>query len=324
MSARVGAACTAGTAAAPLWSRFLAYQEERFPLAGYAPLIAVFTFSAAAYSRVARGAPGFVPLDRFAAGALTALVFFFLLRVLDEHKDAEVDRRYRPELPVPRGLVSLVELRWMGGAALVAALLVNLWFAPVLLWACLAVAAWAALMTKEFWIPEWLRAHPTAYLVSHMAIMPMIDGYTTGLDWLAEGAEPPAGLWLFLLVTFLNGVVIEVGRKIRAPHGEREGVDSYTKAWGTRAAPLVWLAVLAATAATAWLAAREVGIGGVAAVVLPLAALAAAVPVVRFLRRPDAGPARRIETAAGGWTIAMYLFLGAGPFLARWVGAALG
>ncbi|HEX7242352.1 MAG TPA: hypothetical protein VF263_18840, partial [Longimicrobiaceae bacterium] len=206
-----------------LASRLAVYQRERFPLAGYVPLIAVFTFSAAAYSRLARGAPGFVPPERFAVGAATALVFFFGLRVLDEHKDAGVDRRFRPELPVPRGLVSLAELRRVGGGALALVLLLNAWVAPVLLWACLAVAAWAALMTKEFFVPEWLRAHPAAYLVTHMAVMPMIDGYTTGLDWLAEGARAPAGLWFFLLVTFLNGVVIEVGRKVRAPEGEREG-----------------------------------------------------------------------------------------------------
>ena len=314
----------AAVRAAPLAERFLAYQKERFPLAAYVPLIAVFTFSAAAYSRVARGEPGFVPLGRFAVGVLTALVFFFLLRVLDEHKDAEVDRRYRPELPVPRGLVSLAELRRISGAALALVVLLNLVVAPVLLWACLAVAVWAALMTREFFVPEWLRAHPTAYLVTHMAIMPMIDGYTTGLDWLAEGAQPPAGLWLFLLVTFLNGVVIEVGRKIRTPEGEREGVDTYTKAWGIRAAPLIWLGVLAATAGTAWLAARQVGIGPAAAVLLPAGAALAAVPALRFLLHPDAVPAKRIETASGGWTIAMYLLLGAGPFVARWIGGGHG
>jgi 4-hydroxybenzoate polyprenyltransferase len=304
--------------------RFARYQRERFPFAGYVPLIAVFTFSAAAYSRLARGALGFVPLDRFLVGAFTALVFFFLLRVLDEHKDAEVDRRYRPELPVPRGLVSLAELRAVAAAALALVVVLNLLVAPVLLWACLAVAAWAALMTKEFFVPRWLRAHPAAYLVTHMAIMPMIDGYTTGLDWLAEGAEPPSGLWLFLLVTFLNGVVIEVGRKIRAPGGEREGVDTYTGAWGDRAAPLVWLATLAATALTAWLAARHVGIGGVAAVLLTVAAVATALPALRFLRAPEPASAKRIETASGAWTIAMYLLLGAGPFVARWLGGPLG
>lgn len=265
-----------------------------------------------------------MPPGLFAAGALTALVFFFLLRVLDEHKDAEVDRRYRPELPVPRGLVTLAELRRVGSAALLLVLLLNALVAPVLLWACLAVALWAALMTKEFFVPEWLRARPAAYLATHMAIMPMIDGYTTGLDWLAAGAEPPAGLGLFLVVTFLNGVVIEVGRKIRAPGGEREGVDTYTKAWGVRAAPAVWLTTLAATAATAWLAARHVGVGPEAALVLAAAGGAAALPALLFLRRPDAARARRIETASGAWTIAMYLLLGAGPWAARWIGGGPG
>jgi 4-hydroxybenzoate polyprenyltransferase len=309
---------------APLLRRLAAYQAERFPLAAYIPLITVFTFSAAAYSRLARGAPGFIPTGRFIVGALTALVFFFMLRVLDEHKDAEVDRRYRPELPVPRGLVSLRELRAVGGGALAGVVLLNALVAPVLLWAMLAVAAWAALMTREFFVPRWLRAHMAAYLVTHMAIMPMIDGYTTGLDWLAEGAEAPAGLGLFLLVTFLNGIVIEIGRKIRAPGGEREGVDTYTAAWGTRRAPLVWLATLAATAVTAWLAARHVGIGAVAAILLAVAALATAAPALRFLRAPTASSAKGIETAAGAWTIAMYLLLGAGPFVARWLGGHVG
>ena len=90
-----------------------------------------------------------MPWPLFVVGALTALVFFFLLRVLDEHKDQDVDRRWRPELPVPRGLVSLAELRWIGGsrAGLVLgaepagrARCCSLPFA--------GVAVWAALMTQ--------------------------------------------------------------------------------------------------------------------------------------------------------------------------------
>src|SRR5260370_38008999 len=111
-----------------------------------------------------------------------------MLRVLDEHKDAAVDRRYRPELPVPRGLVTLADLRWAGGGALVTVLALNALLAPVLLLPCLAIAVWAALMTREFFVREWLRAHPAAYLISHMAIMPMIDIYTTGLGLIAARA----------------------------------------------------------------------------------------------------------------------------------------
>src|SRR6186997_1556169 len=94
------------TSSPGLARRFWTYQKERFPLAAYAPLVAVFTFSAAAYSRVLRGDPGFISLDLYLLGVCTSLVFFFMLRVLDEHKDALTDALYRPELPVPRGLVS--------------------------------------------------------------------------------------------------------------------------------------------------------------------------------------------------------------------------
>jgi len=42
-------------AGASLARRLLAYQAERFPLAGFAPLITSFAFSSAAFSPLARG-----------------------------------------------------------------------------------------------------------------------------------------------------------------------------------------------------------------------------------------------------------------------------
>jgi 4-hydroxybenzoate polyprenyltransferase len=300
--------------------RLALYQQERFPLARYAPLVAVFTFSATAYSRLLRGAPGYIPPSLFVAGVFTTLVLFFLLRVLDEHKDAATDRLYRPELPVPRGLTSLGELRAAGAAALAIAVALNALLAPRLLWALGIFALAVALMTKEFFAGPWLRRHVTAYLLTHMTIMPVVDAYTTGLDWLAAGAAPRAGLGFFLAVTFLNGVVLEVGRKIRAPGDERKGVDTYSAAWGVRAAPRIWIGVLIGTAATAWLAARAAGAGQVTAILLIGMWLLAARAARPFLRAPSRAEAQRIENAGGLWTLSMYLLLGAGPFVARWVG----
>lgn len=307
---------------ASLLRRLAAYQAERFPLASYVPLIAAFTFSSAAYSRLARraaGTPeaeGFVPLRLYIVGALTSLTFFFALRVLDEHKDAEADRRFRPELPVPRGLVSLAELRAVGGAAVALVLVLNAIVAPVLLIPFALVTGWAALMTKEFFVRDWLRAHLGAYLVTHMLIMPMIDAYTTGLDWLVAGFGPPGSLPFFLGVTLANGSLVEIGRKLRLPDREREGVDSYTREWGPRGAPLAWLAVLLCSATFAWRAAFGSGFAReTALVVFPTAAFAA-IPALRFLKRRD--PAGRwVETTSGLWSIVTYLTLGAGPFVAR-------
>lgn len=304
-------------ASASLARRLLAYQAERFPLAGFVPLITSFAFSSAAFSRLARGEPGFIDVRLFAVGAFTALVFFFMLRVLDEHKDADLDRRYRPELPVPRGLVSLAELRWTGGAALAVAVALNAVFFPILMLPFLAVAVWATLMTTEFFVRAWLRVHITAYLLTHMAIMPIIDAYTTGLDWLIAGADPPHGLLLFLAVTFANGVLIEVGRKIRDPDGEREGVDTYTGAWGLRVAPAVWIVTLVASAVLACLAAGHTGTAVAATVVLGVMGSGCTLPAVRFLRSPSAAGAAAIERASQLWPLATYLMLGAGPFVTR-------
>jgi len=308
------------TGRAGLLARFWAYQRERFPLAGFVPIIAAFTFSSAAYSRLARGSSGFIPWGRFGVGALTALVFFFLLRVLDEHKDQDIDRRFRPELPVPRGLVSLGELRAIGGCGLAVVVALNALVLPALLVPIVIVAVWATLMTREFFVRDWLRVHPTAYLLTHMAIMPLIDTYTTGLDWLSVGRHLPSGLGLFLGVTFMNGMLIEIGRKLRAPGAEREGVDTYTRAWGLRRAPVVWLLLLAAAASLATLALRHVGSGALELGTIGLALLWAALAAVRFLRRPDAARATGVEQASQLWMFATYLALGTLPFLVRSLG----
>jgi UbiA prenyltransferase family protein len=307
----------AATRRAGLPARFWAYQRERFPVAGFVPIIVAFTFSSAAYSRLARGSTGFIPWSRFGIGALTALVFFFMLRVLDEHKDQDVDRRFRPELPVPRGLVSLGELRAIGGGALAVAVTLNALTLPALLVPIAIVAGWATLMTREFFVRSWLRAHATAYLLTHMAVMPLIDTYTTGLDWLSVGPRLPSGLGWFLGVTFMNGMLIEIGRKLRAPDAEREGVDTYTRAWGLRRAPVVWLILLGTAASLGTLALRHVGSGALELGTIGLALLWAVRAAVRFLRRPDAASARGVEQASQLWMFATYLALGTLPFLVR-------
>ena len=48
-------------------------------------------------------------------------------------------------------------------------------------------------MSAEFFAPERLRTRPLLYLVSHMAIVPLIDLYATACDWMVAGAHrrPP-------------------------------------------------------------------------------------------------------------------------------------
>ncbi len=295
--------------------RFWIYLSERFPPFAHGILISIFTFSAISYSRICRGAEGFISLGDYLIGISLTISLFFLVRVFDEFKDKEEDAKYRTYLPVPRGLISLKELRWVGitVAALQIALL--LIFQMPMLWLYLMVLAYLCLMGVEFFIPRWLKAHQIAYITSHMFIIPLVDVYATGLDFLLEGVDPPPGLGFFFLVSYLNGMVLEFGRKIRAPHKEEEGVLSYTSLYGTRGGTFIWLALLGITLTASQAAAYYAGLGWTAALILLGLFVLCALPGLVFIRNKKEKPSKYIEYASGLWTAGMYLTLGALPML---------
>lgn len=293
--------------------RWWTYQQERFPLAAHGPLVAALAVSAVGHSALLRGEagwPGWAPVGTaFGVG----LLFFLLMRVADEHKDAEKDRRYRPDRPVPRGLVTLRALRTLGAAAAGLQLVLTLALAPALLPLLLLAWTYLGLMTAEFFVPRWLEARPALYLLSHMVILPLVALYLTGCDWRAAGAGWPGGLAWFLGATFFGGVVVEVGRKVRAPADEQEGVETYTAAWGVGRAVGAWLAAMTLAMACATLAAARVGFAGPALVVMGALLAGSALAAFRFLRRPTPGRARLFEPAAGAWTLGQYAVVGIAP-----------
>lgn len=298
--------------------RWIVYQRERFPLLGHAPLVAAFSASAVCFSRLSRGEPGLPAAKTLLVAFLTALLFFLQLRISDEFKDFEDDARYRPYRPVPRGLVTLGELAAVGIAAGVVQLGLAIWLEPSLIWLLLLAWGYLAVMSREFFVPEWLKTRPAIYMVSHMAIIPLIDLYATACDWLVAGlAWPPDGLYWFLIVSYFNGIVVEIGRKTRAPGDEEAGVETYSALWGRSAALAVWFAAAAATALCAWQAARQIDFAQpVSWLLLVLVAICATL-ALRFNRRPVKGSGKIIEVASGVWTLLMYLSLGALPALIR-------
>lgn len=243
----------------------------------------------------------------------TALLLFLQLRIADEFKDHEDDCRYRPYRPVPRGLVSLRELGRLGIAAMFVQLSLAIWLAPGLLLLLLVVWSYLALMSKEFFVRDWLKARPLTYMWSHMLIMPLIDLYATACDWWVAGTGVPAGLYWFLLVSFFNGVVIEIGRKIRAPQDEEPGVETYSALWGTRKAVVSWLGSLVSTALCAVLAAVQIGFFLPVCLLLVVLLAIAAGTGIQFIRHHERGLAKRFELISGIWTLLMYLSLGAIP-----------
>ncbi len=295
--------------------RFWIYQRERFPVFGHGPLVAAFSFSAIAYSRICRGAEGFVPWDRYLIGIITTVTLFLLVRIFDEFKDRKEDAQYRPELPVPRGLVSLRELAIVGiGVAVIQIVLNALFFPKMFLIYCIVIG-YLLLMGKEFFIPKWLKEHQFWYVTSHMLIIPLVDIYASGLDWLVEGQAAPKGLIFFFIVSFFNGIVLEIGRKIRTPDSEAEGVVTYSSMHGPVKATAMWLVILLITFGWAVAASWFAGYGQSGLLVMGIILLICALPAFLFLRKMTAKNAKFIEYASALWTIAMYLSLGGIPMV---------
>jgi UbiA prenyltransferase family len=300
---------------AAFYKRFLTYQKERFPFLAHGIMITAFTFSAVSYSRICRKQEGFIDLSDFLIGVFATITLFFLVRIFDEFKDKEDDAKYRKYLPVPRGLISLKELKIIGWIVGLTQLTVIAIFQLEMLYLYAIVLAYLVLMGVEFFVPKWLKSKQIIYITSHMVIIPLIDIYSSGLDWLLGDASPHWGLAWFFAVSYMNGLVLEFGRKIRAPEGEEEGVISYTGLYGTKGGTVAWIVLMFVTLGLAIGASNYAGFGMVATIVLSSFFILCATPGVLFIKNPTKKMSKFIEYSSALWTALMYLSLGAIPML---------
>ena len=147
------------------------YQKERFPVLKNGLLILILSVSTLCFTRVLRNNYESPSLEEAVIVFVIMFIFFLQLRIADEFKDFEEDMKYRAYRPVPRGLVSLKELRNIGIAGFFIQLAFILLFNKDVLIIFFIVYLYILLMTKEFFVPEWLNKHQAVYMISHMIIM---------------------------------------------------------------------------------------------------------------------------------------------------------
>ncbi len=298
--------------------RWWIYQNERFPVVKNGILIAIFSLASVGYSRLLE--VQFEGVDRtfpIQAGAIAFPVLFLVflqLRVADEFKDYADDVKYRSYRPVPRGLVSLSELAIVAIAAGVIQLGLTLSLGGEMLIPLGILWSYLGLMTKEFFVPRWLKAHPVIYLLSHNVIMPLMAFFATACHWISTDFIPPVQiLWLLGLSIFV-GISIEVGRKIRAPQDEEPGVETYSALWGRSQATMVWLMAIAVTTVMALLATAVIQSVWLTALCTLLILSFAIVVAWRFVQNPSSNSAKKIEWVTAATVLLMYLCVGILPF----------
>lgn len=296
------------------------YQKERFPLFGHGPLVLAFSLSALCFSSLLRGSDHFPMVSAIGVAFVSSLFSFLHLRIADEFKDFEEDCRYRPYRPVPRGLVTLKELGgiWVGTALIQFGMAI--WLHPKLVFFLFLPWIYLSLMSKEFFAREWLKARPFTYMWTHMLIMPLIDFYATACDWVIAGEGIPKGLFWFVIVSFFNGFVIEIGRKIRSPEQEEQGVETYTAIWGRKVAVSLWILAMGLTGVSAVFAARLIDFTLPVCVTLGLIGFLGVGISIKFLRDPSGSWSSKFESVSGIWTLTLYLVLGAIPMTLHIIG----
>ena len=294
----------------PWLARFGAYLAERFPPVGHGVLILSYYSSNQFLAERLSGMPLAYGLESL-LGVLTVLLFFFHLRVFDEHKDYADDCRHHPQRVLQRGLVTLRDLRRLAFVAIALQAVFAVWVGPAAFIAWLIAFVFSLLMLKEFFLRRWLRQRFLLFAGSHMLVMPLLAlvvfAFTTG-SLVAGG-----WFWLYAFVGFFVTFNWEISRKIRAPEDERDGVDSYSKtfasSFGQYGAAWVVIAIrLIDTGLVIWLG-RHLGLGLAFEIALILLFLVCLVGFVDYRFHTHSRTAKRLETYAGLYIVAFDVIL---------------
>ena len=190
-------------------NRWLQYFKERFPLPTYFLLVSGIVSSGWGVSRAQ------FQLRAWLTAFIGTLLFFFLLRLMDEVKDLKKDLVAHPERPLPRGLLSFKEAMLgiyfgtgvMGGFSLV--LLFSRYSAAGAFFA--GITLYLYLMFKEFFCDRWLNERPLIYASSHQAIMLPIVAFAAAVYPGSVLSWKVAYLGIMLLGAFFT---YEICRKL--------------------------------------------------------------------------------------------------------------
>ena len=245
---------------------FKIYLNERFPLGKNSIFVLIFTLSGYIYTGLLYNSKIInqifskeikvpMPWHKIVALFIIIFMFFLQLRITDEFKDYEEDLKYRAYRPVQRGVVTLKALGKIGIATVIIQIILAYIIDFKIIYFMIIVWFYMFLMAKEFFIKEWLTKRILIYALSHVVIMIFITlVIVNATQYIVLGEAENifkfvalqryrhnidiALIPLFTL-NYLNGIVLEIGRKTRRADEEEHGVQTYSKLWGKKKAAVI-------------------------------------------------------------------------------------
>lgn len=218
-----------------IFIKFHRYLKERFPLKDFIPLALIFAAAGGiciqvyVYGEVKN-------VLYLICGFFAFLLFLLRLRIFDEFKDFEHDAKYYPSRPVPRGLITLNELKSFVLPLLCMEMLlaISKGHSSFILFSLSLI--YSLLMFKEFFAREWLRQHFTTYVISHEILALPLFLYIFALNGMALSNIGQVYFWAMAFFLGCQLFLLEVARKIRPLELEIPSRDTYTAQYGINGA----------------------------------------------------------------------------------------
>ncbi len=236
------------------------------------------------------------------------LALAFILRLMDELKDRDIDKRLFADRPVPSGAVFESDIRLTLAGVTGMYIAINLMSLSTE-WIAVASLAYAYLMFAYFFIPRLLRRYLLLNLATHNLSVPLFLIMVTALVAAQHHAALKSmarGETLLAVGMFWSLVLAwELSRKIRSREEENEYV-TYSQIFGRVPAVFITLAV---QSVAAWLGLRFAlmyQFAPVAVVILGVGYAAVFFAAIRFIVAPSPRTSR-LRPFSEAYTVLVFL-----------------
>ncbi len=246
-------------------------------------------------------------LGIYLIGFVVTFCFHLQRRIADDLRNIRFDRKYQPNRPIPRGLVSPNELRLLFIGLLPIQALLSMSIHIRMFGPLMVTTVFIMLLTMGVGPLKWNNFNPAFYLFFHRLAAPFTIFTISALEWLPQAGRPHPALFLLLIVSFLNSFALEIGRNFDLPG---EGVPesrSYAKFWGPRKASIIWWMMINLAAMFSSLARVIRGAPVDGMLVLLAGVVITGLFAYRVAATLNPKAAARLNTLSSLWTITMFL-----------------
>lgn len=217
-------------------SKLYKYQKERFPL----QILIFTTISSVLASNAVTGNSASI-IDIILV-FFASLFFIFHIRVIDESRDAEYDKKFYPDRPVQMGFISLKELFIADIVGLIFIATVAILYGKVSTILALVMFLFTLFAWKDFFIQKFFLDKPLLYHLINSPQMLLLQFFIFAV--FVESFQITKAMWLLAGLIYLNIFILEVIRKINRPNASGDAGDVYSKSLGFNGA-MIFTMILA-------------------------------------------------------------------------------